>query len=223
MGPSDVRDPANIPRHLRIAAFYIGEPRQRAQGAIVSDLRDRQSAAFSTQQYGVQDSPSSSPSSVLLHGHHKYECSSVSVRISRRTTTHSDRNVRGRSFLLPSVDPSRCSDVLGMWKGRYLVGEPRVRPVCARGSCWHHPSREYVSFRPTTIFLSLNYPVAAAVSDFILVVAPLWILRDVRVSSGLRIRLIAIFSCSLMTTLVGLAHAILILKMPGALEAILGE
>jgi len=95
--------------------------------------------------------------------------------------------------------------------------------VCARRSRWHHPSSEYVLFHPTTILLSLSHPVAAAVSDFILVVAPLWILRDVRVSSALRIRLIAIFSCSLMTTSVGLAHAILILKMPGALEAILGE
>ncbi|KAF9648662.1 hypothetical protein BDM02DRAFT_3115143 [Thelephora ganbajun] len=60
------------------------------------------------------------------------------------------------------------------------------------------------------------------VSDLILVVAPLWILRDIRISSGLRIRLIAVFSCSLITTMAGLAHAILVLKMPGALEAIMG-
>jgi hypothetical protein len=60
------------------------------------------------------------------------------------------------------------------------------------------------------------------VSDFILVLAPLWILKDVR-SPGLRIRLIATFSCSMMTTAAGLAHVILILKMPGALEAIMGE
>lgn len=65
--------------------------------------------------------------------------------------------------------------------------------------------------------------VAATISDIILVIAPLWILKDVRVSSGLRIRLIAIFSCSLMTTMAGLAHAILVLKLPGALEAIMGE
>ena len=78
-------------------------------------------------------------------------------------------------------------------------------------------------FRPTVILPSLSRPVAATVSDFILILAPLWILRDVRVSSALRIRLIAIFSCSLMTTLVGLVHVILILKMPGALEAILGK
>lgn len=60
------------------------------------------------------------------------------------------------------------------------------------------------------------------ISDFILVIAPLWILKDVRVSSGLRIRLIAIFSCSLMTTMAGVAHAVMVLKMPGALEAIMG-
>ena len=66
-------------------------------------------------------------------------------------------------------------------------------------------------------------PVAEITSDFILVVAPLWILRGVRVSSGLRIRLIAIFSCSIMTTIVGVVHAVFVLKMPGALEAIMGE
>ena len=144
-------------------------------------------------------------------------------RISHRTTTDFGRNVRGRRFLLPSVDPSRRPDVLGVRKGRHIVGEPRVCPVCAWRSRWHHPSSEYVLFHPTITILSLSHPVAATVSDFILVVAPLWILRGVHVSSGLRIRLIAIFSCSLMTTLVGLAHAILILKMPGALEATLGE
>ena len=101
---------------------------------------------------------------------------------------------------------------------------PRVRPVCARKSSWYHPSSECVSLRPTIVAPTLTeYPEAETISDFILVVAPLWILRDVRVSSGLRIRLIAIFSCSMMTTMAGLAHAILVLKMPGALEAIMGE
>jgi len=64
---------------------------------------------------------------------------------------------------------------------------------------------------------------AETISDVILVVAPLWILRDVRLSSGLRTRLIAIFSCSIMTTMAGLAHAILVLRMPGAVEATMGE
>ena len=68
-----------------------------------------------------------------------------------------------------------------------------------------------------------DHVVAETISDFILIIAPLWILRDVRLASGLRIRLIAVFSCSMMTTMVGLAHAILVLKMPGALEAIMGE
>ena len=79
--------------------------------------------------------------------------------------------------------------------------------------------------------MSLNYYssradgvlVAETISDTILVIAPLWILRGVRVTSGLRIRLIAIFSCSMMTTMVGVVHAVLVLKMPGALEAIMGE
>lgn len=65
--------------------------------------------------------------------------------------------------------------------------------------------------------------VAETISDFILVVAPLWILRGLRVSSGLRMRLIAIFSCSIITTVAGVIHAVMVLKMPGALEAIMGE
>lgn len=66
-------------------------------------------------------------------------------------------------------------------------------------------------------------PIAETISDLILVAAPLWILRGVRVSSGLRIRLIAVFSCSMMTTMAGVVHAVLVLKMPGAWEAIMGE
>ena len=97
--------------------------------------------------------------------------------------------------------------------------------MCARRRRRYHPASEYVfSFRPIGRILSLRVDiVAATISDFILIIAPLWILRDVRISSGLRIRLFAIFSCSMMTTITGLAHAILILKMPGALEAIMGE
>jgi hypothetical protein len=72
-------------------------------------------------------------------------------------------------------------------------------------------------------FSHVNNPAAETISDFILVIAPLWILNGVRVSPGLRIRLIAIFSCSLMTTVVGVIHVVLILKMPGALEAIMGK
>jgi len=70
--------------------------------------------------------------------------------------------------------------------------------------------------------VGITQVVTETISDFILVIAPLWILRDVRLSSGLRIRLIVVFSCSMMTTMAGLAHAILVLKMPGALEAIMG-
>ena len=79
-------------------------------------------------------------------------------------------------------------------------------------------------FRPIGRILLLSVAIVAEVtSDCILVIAPLWILRGVRISPGLRIRLIAIFSCSLMTTLVGIARVIVMLKMPGALEAIMGE
>lgn len=101
--------------------------------------------------------------------------------------------------------------------------KPRLRPVCAWKSRRYHSSSECVLLRPTNSFLTEHHLAAETISDVILVISPLWILRDVRMSSGLRIRLIAIFSCSLMTTMVGLAHVVLILKMPGALEAIMGE
>lgn len=74
-----------------------------------------------------------------------------------------------------------------------------------------------------TISPSLSDVVAETVSDFILVIAPLWILRGVRLPPALRIRLVAIFSCSMMTTVFGIAHAVLVLEMPGAMEAVMGE
>ena len=109
-----------------------------------------------------------------------------------------------------------CEKGDNSWKNREYV-------QCVLGEAVAITQLTSVSCSSDPIFLLLNHIAAETISDLILVVAPLWILRDVRISSGLRIRLIAIFSCSLMTTLVGLVHAILILKMPGALEAIMGE
>jgi hypothetical protein len=65
-------------------------------------------------------------------------------------------------------------------------------------------------------------PLAETFSDLLLVVAPLWILRNVRVSSAVRFRLISVFTCSIATTLAALAHAILVIRLPGTWEAIIG-
>ena len=63
---------------------------------------------------------------------------------------------------------------------------------------------------------------AETFSDILLIVAPLWILRNVRVTSAVRFRLISVFACSLATTIAALAHAILVIRLPGTWEAIIG-
>ena len=70
---------------------------------------------------------------------------------------------------------------------------------------------------------SLSFILAETFSDFLLIVAPLWILRNVRVTSAVRFRLISVFACSLATTVAALAHAILVLRLPGIWEAIVGS
>ena len=65
-------------------------------------------------------------------------------------------------------------------------------------------------------------PAAETFSDILLVLAPLWILRNVRTTRAVRFRLISIFTCSLVTTIAALAHAITIIKAPGIWEAISG-
>jgi len=77
-------------------------------------------------------------------------------RSPHQFTTNSGRYLRGRRFLRPSVDPSRCSDVLGMRKGAQVVERASVRPVCARRSRWYHPSSEYAFSCPITVLLSLS-------------------------------------------------------------------
>ena len=64
--------------------------------------------------------------------------------------------------------------------------------------------------------------IAETFSDILLVVAPLWILRNVRVTSAVRFRLVSVFACSIVTTIVALAHAILVIRVPGVWEAIVG-
>jgi hypothetical protein len=64
---------------------------------------------------------------------------------------------------------------------------------------------------------------AGSFSDVLLIAAPVWILRNVRVTSAVRFRLVSVFTCSLITTLVALAHAILIIRLPGTWEAIIGS
>ena len=55
-----------------------------------------------------------------------------------------------------------------------------------------------------------------------MIVAPLWILRVVRVTSAVRFRLISVFTCSILTSVVGLAHAVLVIREPGVWEAMIG-
>ena len=55
-----------------------------------------------------------------------------------------------------------------------------------------------------------------------MIVAPLWILRNVRVTSAVRFRLVSVFACSLATTFAALAHAVLVIRLPGVWEAIVG-
>jgi len=57
------------------------------------------------------------------------------------------------------------------------------------------------------------------VADILLILAPAWDLRHV-MDKGLRRRLIAIFSTSIMTTIVSLAHAIIVIKVGGLQEAL---
>lgn len=69
---------------------------------------------------------------------------------------------------------------------------------------------------------SLSSPLAGTFSDILLIVAPLWILRNVRVTSAVRFRLISVFACSMATTIAALAHAILLIRVPGTWEATIG-
>jgi len=77
----------------------------------------------------------------------------------------------------------------------------------------------FISVQPLLPFPS---PTAETFSDVLLIVAPLWVLRDVRVTSAVRFRLISVFTCSLATTLAALAHAVLVIRVPGVWEAIVG-
>lgn len=53
-----------------------------------------------------------------------------------------------------------------------------------------------------------------------LVFSPLWLLRKVNVNRGLRFRLLSAFFVSIATTIAAVAHAILVIALPGAYEVI---
>lgn len=72
------------------------------------------------------------------------------------------------------------------------------------------------------VFKLLFLFAAGTFSDILLIVAPLWILRNVRVTSAVRFRLISVFTCSIATTIAALAHAVLVIHLPGTWEAIIG-
>lgn len=80
-------------------------------------------------------------------------------------------------------------------------------------ACWSDQSVSKL------LFLS---SLAETFSDVLLIIAPLWILRNVRVTSNVRFRLVSVFACSIATSIVGLVHAVLVIRVPGVWEAIAG-
>jgi len=62
--------------------------------------------------------------------------------------------------------------------------------------------------------------ITTMIADVILIGAPLWILRKTRLNAAVRFRLISVFSLSIATTMAAIAHAVLVVRLPGAWEAI---
>ena len=56
-------------------------------------------------------------------------------------------------------------------------------------------------------------------ADLVLIVAPLRLLWDIQLRPALRVRLMAIFSTSIITTIVSLVHAVIVLRIGGLEEA----
>jgi len=92
--------------------------------------------------------------------------------------------------------------------------------VCERGdTSWKDAP---FALCPLGLHVAITQVVTETFSDILLIVAPLWVLRNVRVTTAVRFRLISVFTCSLATTVVALAHAILVIRLPGVWEAIVG-
>jgi hypothetical protein len=92
--------------------------------------------------------------------------------------------------------------------------------VCEKGdTAWKEAP---FALCPLGLHVAITQAVTETFSDILLIVAPLWILRNVRVTSAVRFRLISVFTCSLATTFAALAHAILVIRLPGIWEAIVG-
>lgn len=68
--------------------------------------------------------------------------------------------------------------------------------------------------------LTLIRPSATVFSDFILILSPVWIIRRVTLNQALRFRLVSAFFISIMATIAALAHSVLVIRAPGAWEAI---
>lgn len=93
--------------------------------------------------------------------------------------------------------------------------------VCEKGNTsW---KEEQFALCPLGLHVAITQAVTETFSDVLLIAAPLWILRKVRVTSAVRFRLISVFMCSLATTMAALAHAILVIRLPGVWEAIVGS
>lgn len=74
----------------------------------------------------------------------------------------------------------------------------------------------------STLSVLTFFSLAETFSDIPLIIAPLWILQNVRLPSAVRFRLVSVFACSLITTIAALAHAALVVRDPGVWEAIVG-
>lgn len=68
-----------------------------------------------------------------------------------------------------------------------------------------------------------NKLLATIISDLILIFSPIWLIRKVRLDPGLRFRLVSAFFVSIATTVAAVAHSVLVIRMPGAWEAIVNE
>jgi len=70
--------------------------------------------------------------------------------------------------------------------------------------------------------VAISQVISTVVSDLILITSPLWIIRRSTLNPALRFRLVAAFFISVATTIAALVHSVLVIRVPGAWEAIFG-
>ncbi|KAF9241288.1 hypothetical protein BU15DRAFT_44906 [Melanogaster broomeanus] len=72
-------------------------------------------------------------------------------------------------------------------------------------------------------FVAITQLVVDVVSDALLIAAPVWFLRDVRLSQKRRILILSTFSASVLITAVTILHSVLLLEGPFDYVAIIGQ